>query len=113
MSTSYYYCREPVTKVKIASDGEDSRITVWVRGENVGSLWIEPNDIEAVARMFSDSDADDFHCPMRTHFGGAERGCVVTENVRGLDPNLCLIDEYGRPHTVREIRAMAGEGRKV
>ena len=56
--------------------------------------------------------ADDGDCPMRTHWGGRDRGCVVTENAKGLDPETTLVSEYGEPLTVGQIRGRAGHVRK-
>lgn len=48
---------------------------------------------------------------MTTSWGGVERGCVVTERLACLDPEALLIGD-SEVKTVREIRALAGKGKK-
>ena len=112
MSTSYYYVRQPFTSVRLEEDLVYDRVTVFERSMNCGTLIVSRGIGSSVCWFFSEHDVDDSHAPMRTHYGGKDVGCVVTENVRGLDPRLLLISEYGKPMTVDEIRALAGHVRK-
>jgi len=75
-----------------------------------GRLSVKQEDVQQIIRLFSDQDGEGV---VRTHFGGTEVGCVVTERVRGLDPELTLISEYGEPVKVRRIRQYAGFASKV
>lgn len=111
MSTSYYYIQEPITSLRLEEGPGHDRLTVWQSGANAGTLVLTKGSARTIISLFAEHAEDD-RCPMRTHFGGVEVGCVVTENVRGLDPSLILISEYGELFTVAQIRAFAGEGRK-
>ena len=111
MSTSYYYTQSPFS-VRLEKDPGYDRVTIFEKGTNCGTLTVTAGMGGAVCWLFSEHNVDDDHAPMCTHWGGKNVGCVVTENVRGLDPNLQLISEYGEPMTVAEIRALAGHVRK-
>jgi len=104
MSTSYYHLREPVTALKLSPDDEGrTRLEVEVRGYKAGSLLLDDHDVPGVLLMLSDSGRYD-DVPVRTSWGGEGVGCQVTERVRGLDPNLQLVSEYGELMTLAEIR---------
>jgi hypothetical protein len=111
MSTSYYYLREPITSVRFEERGEHCHISVWEHGKLAGKLIVAKENAHLFAWMFSERESDDSRAPIRTRWGGAEYGCVVDENARGLDPKLQLIDEYGDVWTVADIRLRAGDGR--
>lgn len=110
MSTSYYYLKEPFTSATMYEDGAHATIMLEVRGVPAGSLRVLKDLVPDVLYALAEP-AYDNRVPMRTGFGGANAGCVVTENVRGLDPSLVLVSEYGELFTVAEIRAMAGRGK--
>ena len=111
MSTSYYYMQPPFS-VRLEKGPVHDRVTIFENGVNCGMLTVTAGKGSSVCWLFSENDVDDLHAPMRTHWGGKDVGCVVTENVRGLDPNLQLISEYREPTTVGAIRALAGHVRK-
>src|SRR5690606_26482527 len=102
--------REPISSVRFETLGNHCHITVWTHGGNSGTLIVAKEDAVSFARMFSDR-CDDPYAPIGSHFGGADVGMIITENVRGLDPHLQLIDEYGDVWTVEEVRAKAGKGK--
>ena len=112
MSTSYYYVRQPFTSVRLEEGQVHDRVTIFEKGANCGTLTVTAGIGSSVCWFFADHNVDDWHAPMRTHWGGDTVGCVVTENVRGLDPDLVLVSGYGIPIAVAEIRALAGQGRK-
>ncbi len=108
MSTSYQYLKSPITSIRVDRNCSHSRITIFINHANAGTLTVRVEEEPGFLYLLSEN-ADDTKCPLRTSYGGKDVGCVVTENVRGLDPLLVLIDEYGRPVTVGEIQAMAGK----
>jgi hypothetical protein len=114
VSTSYYHLREPVTALKLrnhddaelmhgAKDGGHTWIDVDISGHAAGSLRVRDEDVPGVLLMLSDRGGHD-DVPVRTSWGGEGVGCQVTERVRGLDPNLQLVSEYGELMTLAEIR---------
>ena len=116
MSTNnyyYYYLAYPITRLRITHTipGIVS-IHVTVATEETGKLVVSPEHVSALMRLFSQIEPDDSRCPIYTYCGDVSRGCVVVENVRGLDPNLQLISEYGELLTVAEIRALDGAGKE-
>ena len=113
MSTSYHYLSDPVTSVRIVPYGPHVLLSIWVNHGLAGSLTLLEAEARRLLLNLSDNHADGDTCPMRTHFGGNEVGTVVTENVRGLDPELVLISEYGEPRTVGQIRRHEGEGKEI
>ena len=112
MSTSYYYPQDPITSIRLEQAGKHDRVHVWVNGQKAGTLTVDLGQGATIVRMFADREPDETRCPMRTHWGGTTRGCVVTENVRGLDPSLVLISENGDPVTVQQVRDKHGAGRQ-
>ena len=109
MSTDYYYLKEPVTGIEIVIDGERAEVKVMLDGEFAGALSMPSATAAKFACGLLEIDRD---CPIVTNWGGAKAGCVVNEYVRGLDPSLQLVSEYGDVRTVAEIRALAGKGKK-
>lgn len=103
MTTSYYYLREPISSLRVEDAGPHTRVTVFEEGANVGTLTVR--DPRAFLWMFADGSEP----AMRAHFGGEAVGVVVTELVRGLDPMLQLISEYGDLRTVADIRGDAAK----
>lgn len=110
MSTAYYYLREPFTSIRLERGPSHDRVTLWERGANIGTLTVSAGTGSMVTYLFAEVEYDG-KAPMRTHWGGTKVGCVVTENVRGLDPSLVLVSEYGDVLTVGDIRARSGHGR--
>jgi len=111
MSMSYYYLRAPFTSVRLEHIGEHDKVTLWENGANAGTLTLSKGVGRKFLYMMTDH-VDDSQAPMRIYWGDSDKGCVVTENVRGLDPDLMLISEYGEPLRVSEIRDRAGHVRK-
>jgi hypothetical protein len=109
MSTSYYRLAEPVTSLRAVTDGQHVRLTVFVNHANAGTLTLREEETRDFVRLLSISD--DSLCAIRTHYGGDEKGCVVTENTPGMDPSLTLVSEYGEIVSVAEIRRLAGTGK--
>lgn len=111
MSTSYYYIEEPFTSIRLLEGPVHDRVSLWESHGLAGTLTVSHGKGRSLVRRFIQY-ADDPQAPLRTHWGGKEVGCVVTENIRGLADDLVLIDEYGEPVTVGVIRARAGHVRK-
>lgn len=109
MSTSYYHLKEPITSIRIEEGVGHDHLTVWEHGANAGTLMLSKGLGKKVALCFAE-EVDDAHAPIRTHFGGKGRGCVVTVQKEHLHPNTMLIDEYGTLFRVADILAMDGRG---
>jgi hypothetical protein len=109
MSTSYYHFIHPVTSVKINEGPVHDRVTVFESHAQTGTLTVSKGMGKKFASFFAE-EVDDNLAPMRTHFGGKGRGCVVTIHDEHLHPDTYLIDEYGSVFTVAEIKAMDGRG---
>lgn len=108
MSTSYYYLKEPVSSVRLEEGPEHDRLSVWVAGGHAGTLTVPAGSGRTLCLAFAETGADDLACPLFAY--GTRDGRVVKENVRGLADDLILVDESGRPCTVREIRASGRKG---
>jgi hypothetical protein len=111
MSTSYYHLKHPITSLRVEMRGEHAHLTIWTNGKNNGTLVLGRDELPDILHMFA-RDAGDGGCPMRTHWGGAEVGAVVTENTPGLADDMQIISEYGELLTVGRVRGRAGAKRK-
>lgn len=106
MSTTYYRLKPPFTHVTL-EEGAHDKVSLWENGANVGTL------------TFSEGQGADFLCLLRaqpvmhTFYGGDTRGCVVEEKEIGLDADMTILDGSGTPTTVRDVRGLAGKGRKL
>ena len=109
MSTSYYHFRPPVTSVKVEEGPAHDRVTVFENRANAGTLTVSKGLGKTFVSFFTD-EVDDPVAPIRTHFGGKGRGCVVTIQELHLHPDTYLADEYGQVFTVAQITAMDGRG---
>ena len=109
MSTSYYHLRQPITSLRLEEVVGHDRLTLFESGANIGTLTLSKGMGKTVASFFAD-EVDDHVAPLRTHYGGKGVGCVVTVHDPHLHPETMLIDEYGQPFTVAQIRAMNGNG---
>lgn len=113
MSTSYYRLQQPFTSIRLEeSIGPHDKVTVWENGANCGTLVLTRGFGRRVVRLFSETEYDDSRCPLRTHFGGSATGTMVTVNDRDLPDSATVIDEYGRPFKVFEVKAMSGAGKE-
>ena len=106
MSTNYYYPAEPVKSLRV----ENGELHVELSDDSSFTLALDRAEETGFLHLLAD-DVDDPAAPMRTIWGGVGVGTVVREQVRGLDPDLLLISEYGELFTVAEIRARAGAGK--
>ena len=109
MSTSYYHLRPPISSLRLEEGVGHDRITLFEKGANCGTLTVSKGMGRTIASFFAD-EVDDNLAPIRTHYGGKGRGCVVTVHDENLHPQAVLIDEYGMPHKVRDILLLDGNG---
>ena len=110
MSTSYYHFRPPITSVRLEEGPSHDRLTIFETRANIGTLVLSKGMGKTVASYFAD-EVEDNRAPLRTHFGGKGRGCVVTVNDPHLHDETYVIDEYGQVYTVAQVKAMDGRGR--
>ena len=111
MSTSYYRIAKPISALKI-HDNTDRLDTIefWIAGEYVGALTMDKRHVKSFVRQFVEY-TDDFHCPLRTHWGGSQ-GAIVTINDESAADDDLVISEYGDLLTVAQVKARHGAKRK-
>jgi hypothetical protein len=110
MSTSYYLLIEPFTCLRLNEGPVYDRLTVFEGGKNCGTLIMSNGVGRRLARCFREYDHDSI-CPLRTHWGGKDRGTVVTVNDASLPDDATVISEYGEVLTVKEVKARDGAKR--
>ena len=112
MSTSYYCIAKPVSALQV-HDNTDKLDTIefWIAGEYVGALTMDKHHVKSFVRRFIEYD-DDFRCPLRSHWGGADRGSIVTVNRADIGDDELVISEYGELLTVGQVKARDGAKRK-
>ena len=110
MSTSYYRLIEPITSLRLEEGLGHDRLTIFENGANAGTLTLTKGLGRRVAGCFSQHE-DDSQCPMRTHWGGKDRGAVVTVNDVTLPDDATVISEYGDILTVAQVKARDGRKR--
>ena len=111
MSTSYFRLKKPVSHLELREAADGYLLTVWVDGKYTGILHLPPEHLKSVVGMFTQYEGD-FDCPLRTHWGGPERGTIVTVNDDTLADELVVISEYGDLLTVGQVMARSGARRK-
>ena len=110
MSTSYYRLKPPVTHLRLEKGEGHDRLRVWVNHALAGVLTLRKEETHSMLDCFTLYE-DDFCCPLRTRWGGADRGAIVTENDT-LPDEAVVISEYGQLLTVAEVKARDGATRK-
>ena len=112
MSTSYYRIAKPVSALQI-HDNTDKLDTIefWIAGEYAGALTMDKHHVKSFVRKFTEY-TDDFHCPLRTHWGGRDRGAIVTVNDDEIADDDLVISEDGELLTVTQVKARDGAKRK-
>lgn len=109
MSTSYYHLSAPITSIRLEEGHSHDRVTIFETHANTGTLTFSKGIGRTVVSFFAD-EVDDNICPIRTHFGGKGRGCIVTIQDQHLHDDMMLVSEYGQPFTVKQIKEMDGKG---
>lgn len=113
MSTSYYRFKDPISSVRLEEGPGHDRLTIWENGANAGTLTLSLGTGRTIVKMLME-DVHDGACPMRTHWGGVDRGTVVTINPSGkeLTDDIVLVSEYGEVLKVADVKARDGARRK-
>lgn len=111
MSTSYYRLSDPFTSIRLEEGVGHDRLTVWEQGANCGTLTFSRGMGKRIARLFAIHEEDN-ECPLRTHWGGKERGAIVTVNDPEIADSCTVISEYGDVLTVAQVKARDGQHRK-
>ena len=107
MSTSYYRLIEPFTSLRLEEGPGHDRLTVFEEHANCGTLTFSKGLGRSVARLFTKYE-DDGQVPLRTHWGGKDRGSIVTVNDPILPNETTVISEYGDILTVGQVKARDG-----
>ena len=110
MSTSYYRLKKPITHLRLTESPGHDRLTIWVNHAMSGTLTLANRETQEFLRLFAQYQ-EDARCPLRTYWGGSDRGSVVTVNDDTLPDEMCVISEYGQLLTVAEVKARAGTKR--
>jgi len=90
--------------------GEQDQLQIWINHELSGLLTVSKHDTRKILSMFTAYEEDN-ECPLRSHWGGPERGSIVTINDPTIPDEACVISEYGELLTVREVKARSGAKR--
>lgn len=102
MGTNYYRLKDPWTSLRLEMGPAHDRITLWETGANAGTLTVSKGLGKAVALQFT-TEEEDGSAALHTHWGGTERGSVVTEN-RDLLSGATVISEDGEVMKVEDVR---------
>jgi hypothetical protein len=110
MSTSYYGLEGPFTSLRLEEGEKHDRLTIWEQGANCGTLVFSKGIGRRIVLKFAEHGYDDVP-PLRTHWGGKERGSVVTVNDSEMPDEATVISEYGDILTVGQVKARHGARR--
>jgi hypothetical protein len=110
MSTSYYHIAKPISALQMRDDGANCFLEIWIAGFYAGALTMPKEHVGSILRMMYEY-TDDFHCALRTHWGGSDRGAIVTVNDETLADEAVIISEYGELLTVAQVKARDGAKR--
>lgn len=110
MSTSYYRIQPPVTHLSVEDAGQYDKLTMITDHEAI-TLLVDKGYTKTLVRQFALYERD-VNCPLRTHWGGSERGTIVTVNDASLPDDTWVISSYGDLLTVGAVKARAGARRK-
>ena len=111
MSTSYYRLRQPITYLRLEPGPGHDRLNVWVSHGLAATFVIRPGDTPDILRMFAVMEEADNECPLRTYWGGDEKGTVVVVNDGTLPDEAQVISERSELLTVAEVKSRAGAKR--
>ena len=111
MSTNYYKLAYPIAYLRVIRiDDKCSRVSVHA-GCGTGAIDVRHEDLPALLSLFQEYVFSDAEVPMRTYWGGPQRGTVV-EVQEELADDVQLISSYGRLLTVAQVKARDGAKRK-
>ena len=111
MSTSYYRLKPPITHLTLKAESGHDRLKIWVNHGLVGELVLANRETRAFLDCFTLYEADN-ECPLRSYWGGPERGTVVYANEDNLPDGMMVISQYGELLTVAQVKARNGAKRK-
>ena len=111
MSTSYYRLKPPITHLELELKPGHDRVKIWVNHGLVGELILANRETCAFLDCFTLHEPDN-ECPLRSYWGGAEKGTVVYANEINLSREMIVISEYGELLTVAQVFARRGAKRK-
>lgn len=111
MSTSYYRLRPPITYLNLEQREGHDILEIWVNDALAGQLALRGDETTKILDCFTLFEGDD-KCPLRSYWGGDNRGCVVYSNEPSLPDDALVISEYHELLTVREVKAKNGKGKK-
>ena len=111
MSTSYYRLRPPITHLRLEEGEGHDKLKIWVNHGLAGELVIANREIRQFLDCFALYEADN-ECPLRSFWGGAERGAIVYANEDDLPDEMMVISEYGELLTVAQVEARDGAKRR-
>lgn len=111
MSTSYYRLAKPVTHLNIRKTPSHYHVGVFINHALAGELCVRAEEATSLFRLFQLYEEDNV-CPLRTWWGGPDKGAIVEINDKTLPDEAIVISEYGEPLTVGEVKARKGARRK-
>ena len=110
MSTSYYRLKQPITYLRVEDIGGHNKISIWVAHGLSGELIVPKEQTRYIVDCFVEYEEDN-RCPLRTHWGGKDRGSVVTIIDPTYPDEAIVVSEYGDILTVAEVKARDGARR--
>ena len=96
MSTSFHLLRPPFTSVRQTRLGGHTTLGIWVNHAKAGDIVLRNEEVAEVLHAISSQSEDDHHCAVH-------RGNALTIN-QHIEPDTCLISEYGELTTLAELR---------
>jgi hypothetical protein len=105
MSTDYYELKKPFTNIHVEVLGGHSHVGFWVNYVNAGILVFRNEEWDEAVHIFANRNVS--VAPVHTHWGGRDKGVVVTEAKR-LPSDKQLISASGLTITVGEVRKLEG-----
>ncbi len=73
-------------------------------------MTLRNEEVKSFVGMFAEYEEDN-ECPLRTHWGGKDRGAIVTVNDEEIADEAIVISEYNEILTVAEVKARDGARR--
>lgn len=103
MSTNYYSLKKPITSIRPKIMDGHTHVDIWVNHAKAGTLVFRNDEWKDAIWLFVENNIS----PMRTFWGGVEKGCIVEETDTSFSTEQQMVDEFGELTTVGQIRAWA------
>ena len=114
MSTNYYRLKKPITFLKIESiitknNLNHNELAIWINRDYAGNLVVPVSNLYDILQCFVDFDNEPV---LRTHWGGIDKGSIVTIKNNTLDDKEIVVSDYCNILTVKQVKDRNGAKRK-